>query len=76
MRVDEYRLRKGPKDNAPKCKDDNCRLLIAKHLARPLMHHRVSTKGCLGYEDYRLNILARGTTTHSPFQHSETECPF
>lgn len=55
MYVDEYRLRKGPNDKAPKC-HENC-------LPYP---HRHDTKGCMHYDEYILDRAVRGRVTNSP----------
>lgn len=58
MYVDEYRLRKGPKDNPAMCKDDRCR--------HPLQYHRISNEGCVLYNDYVSERNAAPRSIHSP----------
>lgn len=65
MYVDEYRLRKGEKDNAPVCRDPLCKYVHPNFKqGRPM--HRVSTKGCSGHEDYILNMTMKPKSKHSP----------
>jgi len=70
MYVDWYRKKKGPKDNAPVCRDPLCDHY--RETGNFVPHHRVSSKGCSGYEDYR---WTRGKSKHSPTPVSK-EPPF
>lgn len=76
MYVDTYRLRRGAYDNAPVCRNPNC-----DYLKNRLMNgdswvpfHRVSTEGCIHYEEYQLE-RAWICSKHRPYKESE-ECPF
>lgn len=72
MRVDQYRLKKGKKDNAPVCTDPYC--CVYTPSGKWLQYHRTSTKECNGYEDY---VIERSliASKHSPITPDE-ECPF
>lgn len=62
--VDWYRLKKGPRDNAPVCK-------ARGSCPHPVPVHRVSSEGCAGYNDW---ITARNTaprSRHSPIPPGE-----
>lgn len=64
MYVDKYRMRKGPKDNAPVCTDPLCQ--HARNTGTFVPVHRVSSVGCSGYAEY---VTKRNTTPrskHSP----------
>lgn len=74
LAVDAYRLRRGPKDHPPACTDPLCGFK-ARHIAEngtgasALLHaHRVSNRGCDGYEAYKLSL--NGTPADN------TEAPF
>lgn len=78
MYVDWYRMNKGAKDNAPICKDPYCtydhQRLEAGKKVLPL--HRVSTRGCSGYDDYMLSVTM-SDTKHSPIKPAGgSEIPF
>lgn len=64
MYVDKYRLNRGAHDNPPVCRDPLCQhhRVTGKHLP----FHRVSTKGCSGYEDYILERSLKPRSKHSP----------
>lgn len=78
MYVDWYRMRKGPKDNAPVCDDMYCRY-SEDHLAETgnyVPYHRVNTKGCSQYEQYVVE-RTMAASRHSPLKPTETtEAPF
>jgi len=59
MYVDEYRLRRGPKDKAPICHDD-CRPHI----------HRVDDRQCKKHEDYIISKAFEPKSKHSPIKQS------
>lgn len=63
MYVDEYRLRKGPKDNVPVCRSNNCNYV--RDTGNYVPFHRISTRGCIHYNDY---VTARNTS--EPSRHS------
>ena len=69
MYVDWYRMKKGPHDNAPVCRDHTCPF-VEIHMRKGggfVPFHRVSTKGCSGYEDYTLERAWIGSK-HRPFK--------
>lgn len=70
MRIDKYRLNKGAKDHPPVCTDTFC--CVYTPSGRWLEYHRISTKGCVGYEDYILERSFKSTTNNSETE----ECPF
>lgn len=78
MYVDKYRMRKGPKDHPPVCTDPYC-TYIEGHMAaggRYSPVHRVSTKGCSGYEQYMINNSV-AQSRHSPIKpETGAEAPF
>ena len=72
LRVDQYRRRRGPKDHPPACTDSLCGLK-ASHIsakgtgASVLLHaHRVSNRGCSGYEEYKLSLSGVQAGTDEP----------
>ncbi len=65
MYVDEYRLRKGPKDNSPVCRDSYCPYVYDKLKSGAPMH-RVSTVGCTGYTEYITKRNTAPRSKHSP----------
>lgn len=65
MYVDKYRLRKGPKDNAPVCTDATCPYHYANS-TDSVMPHRVSTRGCSGYAEYVTKRNTSPRSKHSP----------
>ncbi len=76
MYVDKYRLRKGPHDLPPVCRDSACRWTPAnlKNWRQPM--HRVNTEGCSGYEDWKLD-RALAASKHRPNKPSQDEqAPF
>jgi len=79
MYVDEYRLRKGPKDNAPRCTDIAC-TYADEHLRRTgrlVPYHRVSNAGCIGNEDYKIECAVKASK-HRPIVDDSLvgDCPF
>lgn len=78
MYVDWYRMKKGPRDNAPVCNDTYCQY-AADRMAeggRFLPFHRVSTKGCSGYESYVIERTL-ADSRHSPIKpHDGDDAPF
>ena len=72
--VDKYRLRKGDKDKAPVCKNDNCRYRYPdKKNRRP--YHRIDIKGCIHYDEYREEVALRGTVKNSPIRAENLDNP-
>lgn len=66
MYVDEYRLRKGPKDNAPVCWCDAY-----------MFPHRVNSLECKQREEWILDQAVRPPSRHSPLVHRHTiDVPF
>lgn len=65
MYVDKYRMRKGEKDNAPICTDVFCDYGRQSGNAMPCPH-RVSSKGCSGYEKYVSERNSKPRSKHSP----------
>jgi len=70
MYVDKYRMRKGPKDHPPMCRDSTCPIhyLNSKDNRMP---HRVSTKGCNGYHKYIAKRNSKPRSKHSPIPEAE-----
>lgn len=64
MYVDEYRLKKGAKDNAPVCRDITCDYMRVSGNIIPF--HRISSKGCSGYNDYVTVRNNAPRSKHSP----------
>ena len=65
MYVDWYRMKKGPHDNAPVCRDSMCDHY--RNTGNFVPFHRVSSVGCSGYEDYVLERAWVGSK-HRPFK--------
>lgn len=71
MYVDKYRLRKGPKDHPPICRDD-CRPWSIK--GGP---HRVNDPQCKHYDEYILNKSFEPVSKHNPHPvRKDTDPPF
>jgi hypothetical protein len=73
MYVDEYRLRKGAKDNAPVC-HDGC---LHSHQTKNFPH-RYSDKRCRHHEDWAIESSAKASK-HSPNisrMDDDEPCPF
>lgn len=74
MYVDECRLQRYLSDRGPICKDDRCTFLFSKGKRPAAGIHVISTKGCIGYEGYIMDISLRGPVKNSPFKRTESEC--
>lgn len=70
MYVDWYRMKKGPKDNAPICRDPCCPYVHVNFTSGEPMH-RVSTPGCSGYNDWITQRNAKPRSKHSPIPEDE-----
>lgn len=69
MYVDWYRMKGGPKDNAPVCRDSTCQ--HHRNTGNLVPFHRVSSIGCSGYDGYvtKRNLAPR--SKHSPIPEQE-----
>lgn len=78
MYVDWYRMKKGPRDLPLVCNDPYCQYM-ADRMAQGgkfVPFHRVSTKGCSGYDDYIIEGALAGSR-HSPIKpHDGDDAPF
>jgi len=74
MYVDEYRLRKGARDRAPRCTHDGCRYRYPNKPNR-IPVHSVSTKGCINYDEYLLDKAVRGVVKNSPIKEDGIDEP-
>lgn len=69
MYVDWYRMKKGPKDNAPVCRDSLCD--HHRNTGNYVPFHRVSSKGCSGYNDWITKRNTGPRSKHSPIPEDE-----
>lgn len=69
MYVDWYRMKKGPEDNAPVCTDGFCDHF--RNTGNFVPYHRVSSKGCSGYNDYITKRNTAPRSKHSPIPADE-----
>lgn len=66
MYVDWYRMKKGPKDNAPKCE-----LYACAYRGSSPEYHRVSDSGCSGHAEYLAKRNNSPRSKHSPIPEAD-----
>ena len=64
--IDWYRFDNGKKDNAPNCKNPNCRYMPRRKNGSLMTFHRISAEGCADNVNYRKQIYERGHVKNSP----------